>query len=1022
MKGKNVLKPKKEKGPSAKKKDSHKKKNDKQAQDKTKIKRIPVEPIQNILPIKEIYQGMIITTDDRYIKIIEVLPINYSLRSDEEQDNIIRQFAGWLRVAPIRLQFKVITKKADSETIVRNVKIASAGETVQKCKDLTRNYIQFIRTISGEEALQRRFFIIFEYEPTTQRERTREEIAYEMNVLEAKIRGGISTCGNGTVEIIPRQRDFGVGEILYQILNKKSSEKETFSDRVIRMTADYMKVHGLDVKKDIVPEIPIANYIAPHGLDFTHKDFFVSDGLYQSIYMITRDGYPNAVYGGWMSLITEAGEGIDVDIILEKENKAVANEKVALKLKLNRVKASTRWDTDTDYEAIEGAVDSAKYIKTSLASGEDLYFIHTFITVSADNYELLQRRKEALHDFLFSHDIQTQEIHMRLEEAYKLTMPFLTKMKKSELMEFSARNVMTSGAASAYPFTSCVLCDENGIVLGINKQCSSLVNIDIFDTKKYKNANIAIVGTTGSGKTYTELTMALRMRILGIQTFIVAPDKAHEFQRACTAISGSFIRITPGSKNCINIMDIRPTLSPVTDLLDDVDSSEADSWLTQKTAQLITFFHILVPDLTNEEEQLIDESVVKTYGLFGITHDNNSVYVDGKKGGKLKKMPIIGDLYETLKERIETRRVANILGRFVTGSASSFNRQTNVDLTNRFIVFDLAELEGVMKSVGMFIVMDFLWSKIKENRTEKKAIFIDEGWQLIGASADCRAADFVYRIFKIIRGYGGAAIFATQDLSDLFAFQDGKYGKAIISNSKIKIVLGLEPQEAKSVQSALQLTQNEIRSVVNFDKGDALVCANSNKLPVYIRASELEHNLITTDRAELAKLYEQRRREREQENLANAFAPAKKDDDDFFDVFFGDEDETQEGNSADNSAAWTQPKENIKQNESQKSNIIKDDVGQFSERPLVDEQKVDDSVLGIWAMDQLADVAVENAKLSEEERLPGGSDELVSVDKDIDEYADESARNTDIRESTDRIYDNSGKNCITQLSEGVPDF
>ena len=275
---------------------------------------------------------------------------------------------------------------------------------------------------------------------------------------------------------------------------------------------------------------------------------------------------------------------------------------------------------------------------------------------------------------------------------------------------------------------------------------------------------------------------------------------------------------------------------------------------------MLTFFHILVPDLTNEEEQLVDEAIIKTYNEFGITHDNASIYIAGTK--KVKPMPIIGDLYNTLQQNEYTQRVAHILGRFVTGSASSFNHQTNVDLENKFIVFDLEDLQGTMKAVGMFIVMDFLWTRIKQNRTERKAVIIDEGWQLIGASSDSRAADFVYRIFKIIRGYGGSAIFATQDISDLFAFQDGKYGKAIISNSKTKIILGLEAQEAKAMQDVLQLTKNEVRSIINFNRGEGLICANNNKVPVFIRASRLEDELITTDPAQIAAIVQRKKAER----------------------------------------------------------------------------------------------------------------------------------------------------------------
>lgn len=846
------------KGPKKKKflkKEKEEQQNSKESELPTE-KPLPVEPSQSIIPVKDIYRGMIITDDDRYIKIVEVMPTNFTLKSVEEQDNIIHLFASWLRIAPSNIQFKVITRRADISNIVQNIKAAAESETQPKCRELTEDHIKFIQELSGQEALSRRFFIVFEYERRSLRKKTIDDIADDMAEAFRKIRSGVGACGSEVV--IPKDDDYFQAEALYQFYNRKTSERETLAERVIRVTEDTMKVKGLVKDKDPYPSVPIVDYVAPCGIDFSHKNFVICDGQYLSFFFIPRDGYPSAVIGGWITTLVEAGDGVDVDIIARKQDRGKIKDKAALKLKLTRIKASNRSDTDTDIETIESAIESAQFVKQSISNGEDFYNMYTFITVAADTYEDLLRRKESLTDYLYSRDITIREVVFRGEDAFLLTAPLLQERK--ELMSFAQRNVMTYGLASMFPFTSCEICDENGIVLGVNRRYSSVVNMDIFNTKKYKNANITVTGTTGAGKTYCELLMALRFRYQGIQTFIITPDKAHEMQRVCTHIGGSYITISPGAKSCINIMEIRPIVSPISEYLDEQDSFEQKSWLTQKTSQLLTFFHILVPDLTNEEEQLVDEAIIKTYNEFGITHDNASIYIPGTK--KVKSMPIIGDLYDILQKSDYTRRVAHILGRFVTGSASSFNHQTNVDLDNKFIVFDLEDLQGPMKAVGMFICMDFLWTRIKQNRTERKAVIIDEGWQLIGASTDSRAADFVYRIFKIIRGYGGSAIFATQDISDLFAFQDGKYGKAIISNSKTKIILGLEPQEAKAMQEVLQLTKNEVRSITNFNRGEGLICANNNKVPVFIRASRLEDELITTDPAQLAAIVKRKKAEK----------------------------------------------------------------------------------------------------------------------------------------------------------------
>jgi type IV secretory pathway VirB4 component len=345
----------------------------------------------------------------------------------------------------------------------------------------------------------------------------------------------------------------------------------------------------------------------------------------------------------------------------------------------------------------------------------------------------------------------------------------------------------------------------------------------------------------------------------GVQNYIIAPIKGHEFIRACKKIGGEYIKIAPGSPHCINVMEIRHTITPEMDFIADMGGGNA-SILAGKIQQLMIFFSLLIPDMSNEEEQLLDEALIKTYREFGITHKNSSLYVD-KEHTQMKRMPILGDLHKNLKGNAGTHRLSVILSRFVTGSAQSFNRQTNVDLSNKYVVLDLSELKGNLLPVGMMIALDYVWDNIKADRIKKKAVFIDEIWQLVGASSNKLAADFCLTIFKTIRGYGGAAIAATQDLSDFFGLEDGKYGRAIINNSQNKIILNLEPDEAKYVQDILKLTKTEINAVTRFERGEALICSSANKVPVSIKASTEEKEMITTDRAELEELFARNRKQ-----------------------------------------------------------------------------------------------------------------------------------------------------------------
>ena len=643
--------------------------------------------------------------------------------------------------------------------------------------------------------------------------------------------------------------------------NRRSCVEEPFHSRVDRIVLDTMAAKNKVIGIDPIPHIRMAHFIAPRGIDLTHRNYIIMDGLYYSFLYIKGNGYPNKVRAGWMSSLINAGEGIDVDVFLKRENRSKTIDKVAQRIRLNRTKLKSMQDTSTDYEELAGSIQAGYFIKQGIANyNEDLFYMSVFVTVSARTYEELMWRKQQMTDMLKSMDMYVSDCSFQQEDALRTVMPFLQISPKLE--KKSKRNVLTSGAASTYMFTSFEMSDDTGVLLGINRHNNSLCIVDLFDTKKNKNANLNLLGTSGAGKTFTMQLLALRMRMRGIQCYIIAPIKGHEFRRACNRIGGQFIKIAPGSPHCINIMEIRHTISPEMELIDELDYSEMDSLLAQKIQQLMIFFSLLIPDMTNEEEQMLDEALIRTYGKFGITHDNDSVYEDRNAvPPKMKTMPILGDLHEELQKNEMAKRIAVIVSRFVTGSAQSFNQQTNVDLSNKYIVLDLSELKGKLLPVGMMIALDYVWDKIKSDRTKKKAIMIDEIWQLIGAGSNRMAAEFCLEIFKVIRGFGGAAISATQDLSDFFGLEDGRYGRAIINNSKNKIILNLEPDEAEFVRDTLKLTKTEIRSITRFERGEALICSNNSKVPVIIKASKEEQEMITTDRAELEAILKERQQE-----------------------------------------------------------------------------------------------------------------------------------------------------------------
>lgn len=814
-----------------------------------------VNPVADYLPIEKISNGIIYTKDHRFVKVVEVVPINFMLRSAREQRNIIYSFVSYLKISPIKLQIKVLTRRADINRHLDTVRREMAQEDNEQCRLMQEDYLDFVQQVGSHEAVTRRFFLIFEYEPwnNTRRSEQEDEAIQSLQSAVHTASNYLRQCGNEVV-VHENEDEFTV-DVFYNLLCRNESAVKPLSVRAQEIVAQYLDKG----REGEIDRIPAAEFAAPKSIDFTHGRYLCIDGLYYTYLLVPSDGYKTQVPAGWLSLIVNAGDGIDLDMFLSRQPKERIIQRVGQQLRINRSKIKDASDTNTDFDDIDGAIRSGYFLKEGLANNEDFYYLNLLITVTAPSVEDLEWKASEIKKLLLSQDMDVCNCHFREEQAFCSALP-LVSMEKG-LFERGKRNLLTGGAASCYPFTSFEMCDDNGILLGVNKYNSSLIIVDIFNSAIYKNANMAILGTSGAGKTFTMQLMALRMRRKNIPVFIIAPLKGHEFHRACANVGGEFIQISPASPHCINVMEIRKVDRSVSELLDGPGIQLSE--LAAKIQQLHIFFSLLIPDMSHEERQLLDEALIRTYNAKGITHDNASLE-DPANPGCYREMPVLGDLYEILRAAPETTRMAHILNRLVNGSASTFNKQTNVRLDNKYTVLDISSLTGDLLTVGMFVALDFVWDRAKADRTEEKAIFIDECWQLLsgaGATGTRLAGDFVLEIFKTIRGFGGSAICASQDLNDFFNLDEGRFGKGIINNSKTKIILNLEDDEAERVQETLHLSDAETMEVTHFERGSGLISTNNNNIMVEFKASPLEKDLITTDRRELRELLERKRQE-----------------------------------------------------------------------------------------------------------------------------------------------------------------
>ncbi len=835
-----------------------------------------VQSTQQNIPVRELYNGIVITKDGRYVKIMEVRPITFLLLSHKEQAGIAADFRDVLKTAPSTLQLTVITLPADLSVQIEKLKQDYAAETNPACRRIDIEYGNKLLE-SEKTGKTRRFFLSFEYEGNNGAfaKPDIDSVVDWMNRQANAIASCLARCGNEVIGCDPDNPNLQPAEILYTILNRSKVRQEPFEKHAGEVFGRYFSHY-----QETDYYVPPAEYLAPETMSFHDRKYAVINGQYYSFACIAADGYNPTVVAGWLTPYINSYKNVDLDIYLQRIPKEQIVNRIRRNLTYNRVTAGDVSDISQSYEAAMNGVNAGYYLKNGLANGEDFYHMAVMITVSGETPQIVDAKMEELRRFALASDIVLQELAWQEEAAFFSSLP-LARMDR-RLFEKCRRNVLTGDAASVYPFTAFEMNDPDGIYFGDDMQGGSLAVIDIFNQKRFTNSNMFICGQTGAGKTFTLLLMAIRMRIKHIPVYIIAPEKEHEFRRVCTAIGGQFIQLGSGSPNRINIMEIFRRDESAVQAEDLIDGPyERMSCLAEKVQTLKTFFSLLITDISIEEKQLLDEAIMRTYARFGITNDNESLYDPGDPShSRYRRMPVISDLRQELAANPSTGRLANIIAILTSGSGSSFDGQTNVSLDNEFTVLGLEHLNGDMLPMGIYMAMDYIWSRIKEDRTRKKALFIDEWWKL---AYNPIAAGYSLEIAKVIRAYGGSMVIATQQMKDILAIDDGKFGAGVLNNCKIKILMQMENDDAEAVRKIMNLTAAEAAGISRFRKGEGLLAAGTNDMPIRFVASDSEYSLITTDRSDLARMSDERmksrtmQQEQERELLRQALSYACPD-------------------------------------------------------------------------------------------------------------------------------------------------
>ena len=491
-----------------------------------------------------------------------------------------------------------------------------------------------------------------------------------------------------------------------------------------------------------------------------------------------------------------------------------------------------------DIEIAAFTYDDAKYIRKELQiNNEDLYYLYIYINTYSQELKELEYLLNKIEGILQSRGMQTRRAYFRQEQAFRACLPLMENHKL--LKEVAKRNVLSSGLVATYPFISSAIFDESGIFVGTNIYNDSLVFIDRYNTNKYKNANMCIFGTSGAGKSFYTKLLILRYRLLGIEQYIIDPER--EYDVLCKNLNGTLLKIGPGSNTYINIFDIR----------EESIEDEEQGYLANKIGKLIGFFNLVFGKINEEDKAILEEKLIELYKEKNITFDDKSLYKELKNKISIKPifkestdMPILQDFYNLLDKDEKTKIFKVKLIPFVKGSLKFFNNYTNVKLNNKLIVADVYELGEENLKYGMYLFTDLFWDKIKKNRKIKKAIYLDEIWRLIGVTSNKDVASFIYKIFKTIRKYGGSGVAITQDISDIFSLEEGTYGKSILNNSSIKTFFSLEEENIKILESYTNLSEKEKIEIKSLKRGECLMFVGDEHILNKINADDFEKEII----------------------------------------------------------------------------------------------------------------------------------------------------------------------------------
>ena len=571
--------------------------------------------------------------------------------------------------------------------------------------------------------------------------------------------------------------------------------------------------------------------IAPAYINMKNPKYLEIDNFFYSGLIVSN--YYREQSDILLKNLLDTNTNMNISIFYEKQNSYKTIKELTYHIGNVGVDIKDKNQNREDIDIAIYTYNDARYIRKEMqVNNENLYFLYMYVELFADNIEDIEKNLNKIEGILESRGIHTIRANFRQEQLFRSCLPFFEN--NYDIKGSARRNILTSGLISTYPFISSTIFDENGVFIGKNIYNKSLIFIDRYNTEKYKNANMCIFGTSGAGKSFYTKSQILRYRILGIEQYVIDPER--EYLQMANSLHATIIKIGPASNTYVNVFDIRE------ESLEDGEKG----YLATKITKLIGFFNLIFGELNEEEKAILEEKIIEVYNSKNITFDDESLYIENKNNIISKKfksssdMPILDDLYNILKSDEKTKKFSIKLIPFIKGSLNFFNNYTNIELNNKLIIADVYELGEENLKYGLFLFVELFWDKIKINRKNKKAIYLDEIWRLIGVTSNKEVASFIYKIFKTIRKYGGSSVAITQDVSDLFSLENGIYGRSILNNSSIKCFFSLEEDNIRILEENINLSEKEKIEIKSLKRGECLMFVGDEHILAEIEVSDKE--------------------------------------------------------------------------------------------------------------------------------------------------------------------------------------